>query len=121
MLLAVLEKRTGLKLGTQDVFVNMAGGIRVEDPAIDLAVCIAVLSSLHDVSIPDKVCFAAEVGLGGELRAVNRIENRIAEADKLGFEVIYVSKFNKNLSSGNRKIKVRAFGLLPEIFGDLFG
>lgn len=121
MLLAVLEKRTGLKLGTQDVFVNMAGGIRVEDPAIDLAVCIAVLSSLHDVSIPEKVCFAAEVGLGGELRAVNRIDNRIAEAEKLGFEVIYVSKFNKNLNGTTRAIKVRSFGLLPEIFGDLFG
>lgn len=121
MLLAVLEKRTGLKLGTQDVFVNMAGGIRVEDPAIDLAVCVAVLSSLHDVSIPEKVCFAAEVGLGGELRAVNRIENRIAEAEKLGFETIYVSKFNKNLTAKSTSIQVKAFGLLPEIFGDLFG
>jgi DNA repair protein RadA/Sms len=99
----------------------MAGGIRVEDPAIDLAVCVAVLSSLHDVSIPDKVCFAAEVGLGGELRAVNRIENRIVEAEKLGFKTIYVSKFNKNLESGSRAIKVKSFGLLPEIFGDLFG
>jgi len=121
MLLAVLEKRTGLKLGTQDVFVNMAGGIKVEDPAIDLAVCIAVLSSLHDISIPDKVCFAAEVGLGGELRAVNRIENRIVEAEKLGFNTIYISKYNKNLDSLNKSIKVKAFGLLPEIFGDLFG
>ena len=121
MLLAVLEKRTGLKLGTQDVFVNMAGGIRVEDPAIDLAVCVAVLSSLHDVSIPEKVCFAAEVGLGGELRAVSRIDSRIAEAEKLGFQAIYVSKFNKNLDTSSRAIKVNAFGLLPEIFGDLFG
>ena len=121
MLLAVLEKRTGLKLGTQDVFVNMAGGIRVEDPAIDLAVCIAVLSSLHDISINDKVCFAAEVGLGGELRAVNRIENRISEAEKLGFKTIYISKYNKNLDRKNSSIKVKSFGLLPEIFGDLFG
>jgi DNA repair protein RadA/Sms len=121
MLLAVLEKRTGLKLGTQDVFVNMAGGIRVEDPAIDLAVCIAVLSSLHDISIDDKVCFAAEVGLGGELRAVNRIENRILEAEKLGFKTIYISKYNKNLDRKNNSIEVKSFGLLPEIFGDLFG
>jgi len=121
MLLAVLEKRTGLKLGTQDVFVNMAGGIRVEDPAIDLAVCIAVLSSLHDVSIPDKVCFAAEVGLGGELRAVNRVENRIAEAEKLGFTTIYISKYNKNLEAKPNSITIKSFGLLPEIFGDLFG
>jgi len=121
MLLAVLEKRTGLKLGTQDVFVNMAGGIRVDDPAVDLAVCVAVLSSLHDISISDKVCFAAEVGLGGEVRAVNRIENRIAEAEKLGFETIYISKYNKNLDKEYNSIKVKAFGLLPQIFGDLFG
>lgn len=121
MLLAVLEKRTGLKLGTQDVFVNMAGGIRVEDPAIDLAVCVAVLSSLHDVSIAEKVCFAAEVGLGGEIRAVNRIENRIAEAEKLGFEAMYISKFNNKLEQKPKSIKVKAFGLLPQIFGDLFG
>jgi len=121
MLLAVLEKRTGLKLGTQDVFVNMAGGIRVEDPAIDLAVCIAILSSMHDISIADKICFAAEVGLGGEIRAVNRIENRISEAEKLGFETIYISKYNKNLNREKSTIRVKAFGLLPEIFGDLFG
>ena len=121
MLLAVLEKRTGLKLGTQDVFVNMAGGIRVEDPAIDLAVCVAVLSSLHDISIDDKVCFAAEVGLGGEIRAVNRIDNRISEAEKLGFKTIYISKYNKNPDRKNVSIEVRSFGLLPEIFGDLFG
>jgi DNA repair protein RadA/Sms len=120
MLLAVLEKRTGLKLATQDVFVNMAGGIRVEDPAIDLAVCIAVLSSLHDISVSDKICFAAEVGLGGELRAVNRIENRISEAEKLGFTTIYISKYNKKPEQVNRSIKVKEFGLLPEIFGDLF-
>jgi DNA repair protein RadA/Sms len=121
MLLAVLEKRTGLKLGTQDVFVNMAGGIRVEDPAIDLAVCIAVLSSMHDISINDKICFAAEVGLGGEIRAVNRIENRVSEAEKLGFETIYISKFNKDLDRKNGVIVIKKFGLLPEIFGDLFG
>jgi DNA repair protein RadA/Sms len=120
MLLAVLEKRTGMKLGTQDVFVNMAGGIRVEDPAIDLAVCIAILSSMHDISINDKICFAAEVGLGGELRAVNRIENRITEAEKLGFETIYISKFNKDLDRKNSTIRIKKFGLLPEIFGDLF-
>jgi DNA repair protein RadA/Sms len=121
MLLAVLEKRTGLKLGTQDVFVNMAGGIRVDDPAVDLAVCVAVLSSLHDISISDKACFAAEVGLGGEVRAVNRIESRIAEAEKLGFETIYISKYNKNINKQFNSIKVKSFGLLPQIFGDLFG
>ncbi len=121
MLLAVLEKRTGLKLGTQDVFVNMAGGIRVDDPAVDLAVCVAVLSSLHDISIPDKVCFAAEVGLGGEVRAVNHIGIRISEAEKLGFTTIYISKYNKNLDRKPASIKVKQFALLPEVFGDLFG
>ena len=121
MLLAVLEKRTGLKLGTQDVFVNMAGGIRVDDPAVDLAVCVAVLSSLHDISIPDKTCFAAEVGLGGEVRAVNHIDIRIAEAEKLGFDTIYISRYNKNLDRKPVSIKVKQFGLLPEVFGDLFG
>ena len=121
MLLAVLEKRTGLKLGTQDVFVNMAGGIRVDDPAVDLAVCVAVLSSMHDISIPGKVAFAAEVGLGGEIRAVNQVNNRIAEAEKLGFDTIYISKFNKTTGLAKGNIHVKALGLLPEIFGDLFG
>ncbi len=121
MLLAVLEKRTGLKLGSQDIFVNMAGGIRVDDPAVDLAVCVAVLSSLHDISIPDKVCFAAEVGLGGEVRAVNHIGIRISEAEKLGFTTIYISKYNKNLDRKPVSIKVKQFALLPEVFGDLFG
>ena len=120
MLLAVLEKRTGLKLSTQDVFLNMAGGIRVEDPAIDLAVCVSVLSSMHDIAVKENICFAAEVGLGGELRAVNRVENRISEAEKLGFETIYISKYNKGALKGG-KIQVRSFGLLKEVFGDLFG
>ena len=120
MLLAVLEKRTGLKLSTQDVFVNMAGGIKVEDPAIDLAICVSVLSSMHDLSIAEKSCFAAEVGLGGELRAVNRVESRISEAEKLGFETIYISKYNK-VPSGNYKIKIKSFSLLKQVFGDLFG
>ena len=120
MLLAVLEKRTGLKLSTQDVFLNMAGGIKVEDPAIDLAICVSILSSMHDIAVNDKACFAAEVGLGGELRAVNRVENRITEAEKLGFDTIYISKFNKGAKSSGQ-IKVKSFGLLKEVFGDLFG
>ena len=119
MLLAVLEKRTGLKLSTQDVFVNMAGGIKVEDPAMDLAICVSILSSMHDLPVSDKTCFAAEIGLGGELRAVNRIENRIIEAEKLGFETIYVSKYNK-VANTNSKIKIKSFGLLKQVFGDLF-
>ncbi len=121
MLLAVLEKRTGLKMGAQDVFLNMAGGIKVDDPAIDLAICVAVLSSLHDLSINEKFCFASEVGLGGELRAVNRIENRISEAEKLGFSTIFISKYNKGVDASKYKIKIKSFGLLKHVFGELFG
>jgi DNA repair protein RadA/Sms len=95
MLLAVLEKRSGFRLGAKDVFLNIAGGLRVDDPAIDLAVVAAILSSNADISIDSKTCFAAEVGLSGEIRAVNRIEQRVAEAEKLGFERIFLSKYNK--------------------------
>jgi len=122
MLLAVLEKRCGFRMGTQDVFLNMAGGIRVEDPAIDLAVCISIVSSMEEIPISDKACFAAEVGLGGELRAVNRVDQRISEAEKLGFKEIYISKFNqKSIDLKNTKITVKAFGKLQEVFEDLFG
>ncbi|MEM7107185.1 MAG: DNA repair protein RadA [Bacteroidota bacterium] len=122
MLLAVLEKRCGFRLGLQDVFLNMAGGIKVEDPAIDLAVCAAVVSSLEEITISDKICFAAEVGLGGELRAVNRIEARISEAEKLGFSEIYISKYGtKGLNLNKFKIQVRPFSKLQQIFGELFG
>jgi DNA repair protein RadA/Sms len=122
MLLAVLEKRCGFKLSTQDVFLNMAGGLRVEDPAIDLAVCVSMVSSFEEISIPEKLCFAAEIGLGGELRAVNRIDQRISEAEKLGFTEIYVSKFNqKSVDPSKTKINVKAFARLQEVFEDLFG
>ncbi|HZY83106.1 MAG TPA: DNA repair protein RadA [Cyclobacteriaceae bacterium] len=122
MLLAVLEKRCGFKLSTQDVFLNMAGGISVEDPAIDLAICTSIVSSFEEIPINDKICFAAEVGLGGELRAVNRIDQRISEAEKLGFTEIYISKYSqKSLDLAKTKIKINAFGKLPEIFEDLFG
>ncbi|MEM9859575.1 MAG: DNA repair protein RadA [Bacteroidota bacterium] len=122
MLLAVLEKRCGFRLGLQDVFLNMAGGIRVEDPAIDLAVCAAVVSSLEEITISEKVCFAAEVGLGGELRSVNRLEGRIAEAEKLGFDEIYISKYGiKGLDLNKFKIEVIAFSKLNQVFGELFG
>ena len=122
MLLAVLEKRCGFKMGTQDVFLNMAGGIKVEDPAMDLAICISIISSLEEIAISDKVCFAAEIGLGGELRSVNRIEQRISEAEKLGFEEIYISKFShKSLDLKKAKILVKSFGKLTDVFQDLFG
>src|SRR5205809_1191945 len=94
LLLAVLEKRGGFHFGVKDVFLNIAGGLKVEDPSIDLAVLVALLSSFEDVALPNEICFAGEVGLSGEIRAVNRIEQRIAEAEKLGFEKIIVSKYN---------------------------
>ena len=121
MLLAVLERRCSFRFGVQDVFLNMAGGIRVTDPAVDLAICAALVSSMEDLSIPSKACFAAEIGLGGELRAVSRIEQRIAEAEKLGYSTIYISKFNK-LSNGKKSnIEVKTFGKLTDVFSDLFG
>ncbi|MCK4287879.1 MAG: DNA repair protein RadA, partial [Bacteroidales bacterium] len=95
MLLAVLEKRSGFRLGIKDVFLNIAGGIKVDDPAIDLTVISAILSSNEDFPIDQKICFSAEVGLSGEIRPVNRIEQRIGEAEKLGFEQILISKYNK--------------------------
>jgi DNA repair protein RadA/Sms len=121
MLLAVLEKRGGFKLGTQDVFLNIAGGLKVEDPAIDLAVCASIVSSYEDITISPKICFAAEVGLGGEVRAVNRIENRIAEAAKLGFKEIYISKYNlKGVNIENFDIHVHAVSRLDKLFVRLF-
>jgi len=121
MLLAVLEKRCGFRMGTQDVFLNMAGGITVEDPAIDLAICCAILSSMEEIPISYKVCFAAEVGLGGELRAVNRIEQRISEAEKLGFQQIFISKFSqKSLDLKKSKIEVKSVGKLTDVFQELF-
>ncbi len=122
MLLAVLEKRCGFRLEIKDVFINIAGGIRVEDPGIDLALVCAILSSNEDLPIPQNICFAAEVGLTGEIRPVNRIEQRISEAEKLGFEKIIISTFNlKGLSLKNFKIEVIAVSKMEEAFGILFG
>lgn len=120
MLLAVLEKRVGYRLGVQDVFLNIAGGLKVEDPAIDLAVCASIVSSFLDVPVSGRVCFAAEVGLGGEIRAANRIEGRITEAEKLGFEQIYISKFNmKGLETKKFKIDVKAYAKLEDMIEEL--
>lgn len=122
MLLAVLEKRGGFRLGAQDVFLNIAGGLKVEDPALDLAICASIVSSYNEISIPNHVCFAAEVGLGGEVRAVNRIENRIQEADKLGFEEIFISKYNKlSLDTKKLNIKINYISKLGDVFSELFG
>lgn len=128
MLLAVLEKRCGFKLGAQDVFLNIAGGLKVEDPAIDLAIVVAVISSHEDIPVDSKTCFAAEVGLSGEIRAVNRIEQRIAEAEKLGFEQVFVSKYNlpsRKTESGmdwkQYKIQIKTVSKIEEVFAALFG
>lgn len=116
MLLAVLEKKVGVKISNKDVFLNIAGGLKVSDPAIDLAVIASLISSNADISISSKHCFAAEVGLSGELRPVVKIEQRIAEANKLGFEKIYISKYNlKSLNLKNLSTEVVALGKIEEI------
>lgn len=121
MLLAVLEKRGGYRLGMQDVFLNIAGGLRIDDPAIDLAVAVSIISSLEEIAVSHKACFAAEVGLGGEIRAVNRIENRIMEAEKLGFDQIYISKYNKKgIDISRYKIKILTFTKLGDVLSGLF-
>jgi DNA repair protein RadA/Sms len=121
LLLAVLEKRGGFHFGMKDVFLNIAGGIKVEDPSIDLAVLCALLSSYEDVTLPQHICFAGEVGLSGEIRAVNRIEQRIAEAEKLGFEKIIVSKYNqKGLAKQKFNIEVVTMGRVEEVYRYLF-
>jgi DNA repair protein RadA/Sms len=95
MLLAVLEKRAGFQLGTKDVFLNITGGIKTDDPALDLAVVAAILSSNEDIAISEKYCFAGEIGLSGDIRPIPQIEHRITEAEKLGYEKIFVSGLNK--------------------------
>ena len=121
MLLAVLEKRCGYFFSINDVFLNIAGGIRVDDPAIDLSIVAALISSLLDVSIPSNICFAGEVGLSGEIRAVNRVEQRIQEADRLGFKAIYVSKYGmKGVDPGRFGIRVMTLGKVEELKNLLF-
>jgi DNA repair protein RadA/Sms len=121
LLLAVLEKRGGFHFGVKDVFINIAGGLKVEDPSIDLAVLSALLSSYEDVSLPLHICFAGEVGLSGEIRAVNRIEQSIAEAEKLGFEKIIVSKYNtKGLNRQKANIEVVPLAKVEELYKYLF-
>jgi DNA repair protein RadA/Sms len=121
LLLAVLEKRGGFHFGIKDVFINIAGGLKVEDPSIDLAVICALLSSFDDVPLPHNICFAGEVGLNGEIRAVNRIEQRIAEAEKLGFEKMVVSKYNKKgFDKHSKGIEVVAVGQVHEVYQALF-
>ncbi len=128
LLLAVLEKRGGFHFGVKDVFLNIAGGLKVEDPSIDLAVLCALLSSYEDTPLPQEYCFSGEVGLSGEIRAVNRIEQRIAEAEKLGFEKIIVSKYNipsdrqgqKGMSKVKWNIEVVPMSRVEELYRYLF-
>jgi len=120
MILAVLEKRAGFRLGTKDVFLNVTGGISVDDPAIDLAVVAAILSSNEDIAVGKEVCFAGEVGLSGEIRPVNRVEQRIHEAEKLGFTTIFVSKYNK-IAIKKPQIKIILVSKIEEVVAQLFG
>jgi DNA repair protein RadA/Sms len=121
MLLAVLEKRCGFRLGSKDVFLNLTGGIKVDDPALDLAVVSAILSSSEDLNIPNSYCFCAEIGLSGELRPVSRLPQRISEAEKLGFKKIFVSEYGlKGLVTSDYKIEIIAFAKIEEVFTYLF-
>lgn len=120
MLLAVLEKRAGFRLSAKDVFLNIAGGLRIDDPAMDLAVVAAVLSSNEDIAIGGRCAFAAEIGLSGEVRAVNRIESRIAEADKLGMEKIFISKYNcRGLDISKFKVEVVPLATIGDLVESL--
>jgi DNA repair protein RadA/Sms len=121
MLLAVLEKRAGFKLAVKDVFLNMAGGLKVVDPAVDLAVITAILSSNFDLPVSSRYCFAAEVGLSGEIRPVARIDQRIAEAEKTGFEQIFISRYNQKGWPQTKSIKVVAVSKMNELLHAVFG
>jgi DNA repair protein RadA/Sms len=122
MLLAVLEKRCGLPFGQSDVFLNIAGGIKVIDPSIDLAIITALISSLHDIHIDKKICFAGEVGLSGEIRPVSRVEQRILEAGRLGFEHIYIAKHKGDaLLKKDFDLQVSVLSNVRELVEAIFG
>ncbi len=120
MLLAVLEKRGGFRLGTQDVFLNIAGGLKIDDPALDLAVCAAIVSSFNDLPLPDGTCLAAEIGLSGEVRPVGRVEARIGEAEKLGFREIYIAQAGPTPEQKRKGIRVRSVAKLEDAIVGLF-
>jgi DNA repair protein RadA/Sms len=120
MLLAVLEKRAGFNLGTKDVFINITGGVSIDDPAIDLAVIVSILSSHHDIEVFEKYCFAAEIGLSGEIRPVPKVEQRIQEAAKLGYHTIFISKFSK-IDNHNLPVKVIPISKIQDLISNLFG
>jgi DNA repair protein RadA/Sms len=121
MLLAVLEKRVGLQFGAFDIFLNIAGGLKVSDPAIDLAIVSSLVSSLEDIALPMNVAFAGEVGLSGEIRTVQRIEQRIQEADRLGFKKIFISKYNlKGLDTKSFKVEIVPVAKIEDLCKKLF-
>ena len=119
MLLAVLEKKCGFRLGAKDVFLNITGGIKIDDTAIDLAIICSVLSSDQNIPLDMDICFAAEIGLSGELRAVNRMEERILEAEKLGYKQIIISKHSK-INNKDFKISITQCGKIEKVFSLLF-
>ena len=119
MLLAVLEKRAGFKLSSKDVFLNITGGIKIEDPAMDLAVVSAILSSNFNIPLQKRICFAAEIGLSGELRSVPKIDQRINEAEKLGFEILVVSEAAK-ISFIPKKLRIISYSRIEELVKNLF-
>jgi len=122
MLLAVLEKRCGFKLGTKDVFLNIAGGLKVDDPAMDLAIISSILSSNEDIPVNQNICFAGEIGLSGEIRSINRVDQRIGEANKLGFEKIVISKYNqKSIDQKKLDLEIITVSKVDEVFKILFG
>lgn len=121
MLLAVLEKRCGFKLGAKDVFLNIAGGIKVNDPAIDLAVVAAIMSSNANIPVNSKVAFSAEISLSGEVRPVNRLDQRISEAEKMGFEQIVISKFAKGVNKKDHNIEIISVGKIEDAIRAVFG
>lgn len=121
MLLAILEKKCGFKLGDKDVFINLAGGVKMEDPALDLSLVCAIISSMYENPISKKICFAAEVGLTGEVRAVSRIDQRISESEKLGFDEIFISSQQSPTINAESKIKITSVSKLTEVFRSIFG
>jgi DNA repair protein RadA/Sms len=121
LILAVLEKRGGFHFGAKDVFVNIAGGLKIEDPSIELALVCALLSSYEDKALPSNICLVGEIGLSGEIRAVNRIDQRIAEADKLGMDVVFIPQANaKGLHPNNFKIKIKTVNKVEDVYKMLF-
>jgi DNA repair protein RadA/Sms len=117
----VLEKRCGFRLAQQDVFINITGGLKLEDPALDLSIVTAILSSYEDIYVPYSYAFAGEVGLSGEVRAVTKLEQRILEAEKLGFQKIFVATGPKDNLSKRANIEVVSVHKVEELFRHLFG